>query len=149
MSILHDHLRVRKRCPRWIPYLLTDKQGRVRVEWCEFMLRKFNGARSKLTWEVLTGDKTWIYRYNPETKMQSSVWLFPNESSSKKSQKIEQRTEENGCLFLRKIGPCRHHSSEGQTVTDCGVVGASLSPEGLRSLIPAPPKDGTPWPFNS
>ena len=25
----------------------------------------------------------------------------------------------------------------------------TLSPEGLRSLVPAPPKDGTPWPFSS
>ena len=31
----------------------------------------------------------------------------------------------------------------------CGLVRASLSPEGLRSLVPAPPKDLTPWPFSS
>ena len=39
MSILHDHLRVRKRCARWIPHSLTDAQRQVRVEWCEFMLQ--------------------------------------------------------------------------------------------------------------
>ena len=35
MSILHDHLRVRKRCARWILHSLTDEQRWVRVEWCE------------------------------------------------------------------------------------------------------------------
>lgn len=60
--------------------MLTDEQRRNRVEWCKFMLREFSGGRSKLTWKVLTGDETWIYRYDPETKMRSVVWLFPNES---------------------------------------------------------------------
>ena len=59
---------------------LIDKQQWIRIEWCKFMLRKVNGSRSKLTWEVLTGDETWIYRYDPETKMQSTVWLFLDKS---------------------------------------------------------------------
>ena len=111
MSISHDHLRVRKRCARWTPHSLTDEQRRVRVEWSEFMLRKLNGGRPKLTWEVLTGYETWIYRCNPETKMQSAVWLFPDESTPQKLKGSHWHTEKNGCLFLRKIGPCRHHSS--------------------------------------
>ena len=59
---------------------LVDKQRRVRVERCQFTLREFNGGRSKLTWEVLTGDETWFCRYDPETKMRSAVWPFPDES---------------------------------------------------------------------
>ena len=31
----------------------------------------------------------------------------------------------------------------------CRLVSALLSPEVLRSLVPAPPKGGTPWPFSS
>ena len=37
---------------------------------------KFNGGHSKLPREVLTCDETWIYRCDPETKMQSALWLF-------------------------------------------------------------------------
>ena len=97
MSILHDsgkswqldgrnnvHIARSSSCQKtkcmWIPHSLTDEQRQVRVELCEFMLRKVNGSRSKLTWEVLTGDETWIYRYDPETKMQSTVWLFLDKS---------------------------------------------------------------------
>ena len=80
MSILHDHLRVRKRCACGSPTRCQTNNDRLGFVLCEFMLRKVNGSRSKLTWEVLTGDETWIYRYNPETKMQSTVWLFLDES---------------------------------------------------------------------
>ena len=57
----------------------------------------------KLTWEVLTGDKTWIYRYDSETKMQSAVQLFrashhPLNSKGHTSHRKKCR------LFLRKIG---------------------------------------------
>ena len=49
-----------------------------------------------MTWEVLTGDETWIYRYDLETKMQLAVWLFPDESPPPKLKK-------SGRLFLPKI----------------------------------------------
>ena len=52
MSILRDDLRVGKQCARWICHSLTDEQRRGRIEWWEFMLRKFNGGSSKLTWEM-------------------------------------------------------------------------------------------------
>ena len=124
VSALQGHPRVRQRGARWITHSMRDKQLRVKVEWCEFMLREFNGGRSKLTWEGLTGDETWIYRHDLETKMQSVVWLFPDESPPLKTQKITQRTEENSCLFLRKIEPCRHHSSLGQNDCHRGLVRA-------------------------
>ena len=28
--------------------------------------------------EIITDDETWIYQYDPETKCQSSVWVFPD-----------------------------------------------------------------------
>ena len=80
MSILHDHLRVRKRCTCESPTRCQTNYDRLGFVLCEFVLRKVNGSRSKLTWEVLAGDETWIYRYDPETKMQSTVWLFLDES---------------------------------------------------------------------
>ena len=116
MSILHDsgkswhwdgsdhvHIARSSSCQKtmrmWIPHSLPDEQRQVRVGLCEFMLRKVNGSRSKWTWEALTGDETWIYRYDPETRtvMQSAVWL---------SQEITQRTEEKKIVayLFRKLG---------------------------------------------
>ena len=103
-SISHDHLRVRKRCAKWIPHSLTDEQRRVRVELCAFMLRKLNGGRSELSWEMLTGDKTWIYRYDPETKIQSAVWLFPDESPPPKFKRSRSTQKKMVACFFRKSG---------------------------------------------
>ena len=75
--ILHSHLNVRKRCARWVPYRLTEEQKRARVEWCHYMLRKFDGGRSPRVNDIVTGHETYIFQYDPETKQQSSVWLFP------------------------------------------------------------------------
>ena len=56
--ILHDCLRVRKHCARWVPYNLSEEQKRGRVDWCAHMMRKFDGGRSPRVWVIVTGDET-------------------------------------------------------------------------------------------
>ena len=120
MSILHDHLRVRKQyvqggsTTRW----QMNNDGVRLSAWCEFMLRKFTGVHSKLTWEVQTGNKTGIYRYDPETKMQSMVWLFPDNCPPQKQKKITQHTEENGCVSSenRAMSPPLLLRTDGQSL---------------------------------
>ena len=53
------------------------------------MLRKFNGRRSPRVWVIVTGDETWVYQYDPKTKQQSDVWVFPNENPSVKFKRTE------------------------------------------------------------
>ena len=74
-QIVRYHLGVWKRCVRWVPQQLTEEQRRGR-EWCLHMLRKFDRGRSERVWDIVTGNETFVYRYDPETKQQSSVWLF-------------------------------------------------------------------------
>ncbi|KAG5335789.1 SETMR methyltransferase, partial [Acromyrmex heyeri] len=76
-TILHDHLSVRKLCSRWIPHNLIEAQKQAPVKWSKEMLKKFNRDRSTLN--IVTGDETWIYSYEPESKQQSTVWVFQNE----------------------------------------------------------------------
>ena len=78
--IHHDCFGVRKRCARWVPHNLSEEQKRGRVDWCTHMLRKFDGGRSPSVWDIVTGDATWVYQYDPETKQQSAVWVFPDEN---------------------------------------------------------------------
>ena len=68
--ILHDCLDARKRA-RWVPHNLSEEQKRGRVDWCTHMLRKFDGVRSPRVWDIVSGDETWVYQYDPETKRQS------------------------------------------------------------------------------
>lgn len=83
-TILHEHLKVRKVCSRWIPHLLTVLQKEVRVKWCRDMLKRYHSGNSTAVYNIVTGDETWIYSYEPETKQQSTVWVFEDESSPTK-----------------------------------------------------------------
>ena len=78
-KILHIYLRVSKVSSRCVPHSLTDSQKVTRVKWCCEMLRRFNNGNSHHDSEIIKGDETWIYQYDPETKHHSSVWGFPND----------------------------------------------------------------------
>ncbi|GBP42038.1 Mariner Mos1 transposase [Eumeta japonica] len=84
-KILHEHLKVKKKlCCRWIPYELTSEHKRTRVDWCKKMLLKYDYGRSNATYDIVTGDETWIYGYMPERKQQSSVLVFEDDSKPTK-----------------------------------------------------------------
>ena len=109
--ILHDCLGVRKRCARWVPHKLNEEQKRGRVDWCTHMLRKFDRGRSPRVWDIIRGDKIWVYQYNPETKQQSVVWVFPDDSPPVKFQRNRSASKQNGSVFLCKIWPRCHHTT--------------------------------------
>ena len=35
------------------------------------VLEKFDGGRSNPVWDIISGDETWLYCFDPETKQQS------------------------------------------------------------------------------
>ena len=78
--ILHYSLGVRKRFARWVAHNLSEERKRGRVDWCTYMLRKFDRGRSPNVWDIVTGGETWVYQYDPETKQRSAVWVFPDEN---------------------------------------------------------------------
>ena len=71
-SILHGHLAVKKVCSRWIPHNLTVAQKKARVDWCKEILKKYNRGVSKDVYKIVTGDESWIYAYEPETKQKKN-----------------------------------------------------------------------------
>ena len=48
------------------------------------MFKKFDGGRPKRVYDIITGDESCFYYYNPETKRQSQVWLARNDRSPSK-----------------------------------------------------------------
>uniref|UniRef100_A0A1I8HUP2 DDE_3 domain-containing protein n=1 Tax=Macrostomum lignano TaxID=282301 RepID=A0A1I8HUP2_9PLAT len=62
------HLGMRKLSVRWVLHQLSADQMRARVEFADLMVARFDGGRSKLVNNILTGDETWAYFYDPETK---------------------------------------------------------------------------------
>ena len=44
-----------------------------------WLLKRFNNGDSRLVSDIVTGEETWLYQFDLETKRQSSVWIFPDE----------------------------------------------------------------------
>lgn len=94
-KILYDELGMRKLCARWIPLNLKIEQNQARVKWCKEMLKKLDKGASNLVFDIVTGDKPWMYSYEAETKRQSDVWVFDEESNPTKvarSRNISRKT---------------------------------------------------------
>jgi len=62
---------MRRVSAKFVPRLLTDDQKENRVEISQELLANANGNENFLK-KIITGDETWVYGYDDETKMQSS-----------------------------------------------------------------------------
>lgn len=103
-EILHNHLDINNVFARWIPHRLTDDQKDRRVSWCKSMIKKFDNGKSKLLEHVVTGDETWIYQYDPESKRQSTVRRFPGEDNPTKVKRQRSAGKQMIATFFAKWG---------------------------------------------
>ena len=102
--ILRVCLGVRKRCARRVPHTLSEEQKRGRVDCCTYMLRKLDAGRSPHVWDIVTGDETWVYQYDPETKQQLEVWVFPDENPPVKFKRNRSASKQMIASFFAKLG---------------------------------------------
>jgi len=65
--------------------LLTDDQKEKHVEISLELLANASGNENFLK-NTITGDETWVYGYDVETKMQSSQWMGKGSPRPKKKQ---------------------------------------------------------------
>ncbi len=78
------------------------------------MLKKFDGGQSKRVWDIVTGDETWIYQYDPETKRQSSVWVFPGDTAPQKVKRARSVGKQMIATFFSRSGHVSTVALEGQ-----------------------------------
>jgi len=62
---------MRRVSAKFVPRLLTDDRKEKHVEISQELLAHVNGNENFLK-NIITGDETWVYGYDVETKMQSS-----------------------------------------------------------------------------
>ncbi|UYV61582.1 hypothetical protein LAZ67_1005402 [Cordylochernes scorpioides] len=80
--IVTEDLRLKKTPAKFIPRFLTNEQNLCRLATCENMLEM---TRTDPEWKdkIITGDETWVFGYDPETKRQSAEWrgqvIAPND----------------------------------------------------------------------
>lgn len=82
--IVTEDLGKRKLCARFVPHVLTDEQKKHRKDACKDLITTADANRNFLD-SIVTGDESWCYQYDPETKRQSMEW---RSSTSPRKQKF-------------------------------------------------------------
>ena len=77
-GILKKHLKVRKINARDIPHLLTDKQKKTRVTMAKHLLKMYPKYSKKAFDNIITGDETWVYYFEPKRKAANRIWATKN-----------------------------------------------------------------------
>ncbi|UYV84926.1 hypothetical protein LAZ67_X004042 [Cordylochernes scorpioides] len=111
--IVTEDLKLKKTPAKFIPRFLSNEQKLCRLATCEDMMEM---TRTDPEWKdkIITGDETWVYGYDPETKPQSAEWrdiapndffLFPKLKAVLKGRHFDTRDDiiEKSPLALKSI----------------------------------------------
>jgi hypothetical protein len=74
LQILKDDLGKRKLCACFVSYSLTLEQREDRVTSCQDIITMANADKNFFN-KIITGDETWCFAYDPETKQQIPEWV--------------------------------------------------------------------------
>ena len=67
-TILKKRLDLRKVCARWVPQLLTEEQKTQRLKCARDLLKTYKGCNSRVVFNLLTGDETWVRMFEPQRR---------------------------------------------------------------------------------
>ena len=85
--ILVDELNMRRIAEKFVPCLLNNDQRDRQVQVCT-KLQKAVTHDPNFPSRVITGDESWLYNYDPETKQLSSQWKTPSSPRPKKARQV-------------------------------------------------------------
>ena len=95
-NILREELKMRKLCAKIVPKVLSEEQKQRRVFCASDWL-----SQEDLLDRVITGDESWVYEYDPETKRSSEEWKQQGEP--KKARKSRSKIKAMLIVFLTNV----------------------------------------------
>ena len=98
-QVLTQTLEMRKTTAKFVPRLLTDDQMKHRVDICKKLLKR-SRCENAFKEKIITGDETWIYCYDPETKQQSAQWKSPGSPRPKKARQVKSKIKSMLIVFF-------------------------------------------------
>jgi len=109
-AILTDDLHRKCVCVKFVPCLLTDDQREQRQTIAgDLLVRSCEDVQ--FLKNIVTGDESWVYGYDPETKQQSSQWKGPS------SPRPKNKTKDMLLAFFDSKGIVHHeYAPVGQTI---------------------------------
>ena len=75
LKLLCERLGLRKICARWVPHLCIDEQKQSRLRLASQVIEKYDKCDPRRLEEIVTGDETWIYHFQPDSKAENKVWV--------------------------------------------------------------------------
>jgi len=102
---------------KFVPRLLSENQRVNRLDVCHEMKDQLKNDPDFLS-KIITGDESWCYGYDPETKQQSSQWKSPSSPRPKKSKASQINVNAMLICFFDIKGLVHFEFvPQGQTVT--------------------------------
>ena len=88
--ILTEELKMHRVAAKFVPRLMTSDQQAHRVQVCLDLLDHSENDKEFLS-KIITGDESWVYGYDVETKVQSSQWTSKTSLRSKKACQVRSK----------------------------------------------------------
>ena len=83
-EILTEKFNLHRVAAKFVPRLMTEQQKENRVDVCRQLLERANDDETFMQ-RIITGDESWVYGYDIETKVQSSQWIGKGSPRPKKA----------------------------------------------------------------
>ena len=127
-KILTEDLKLRRVASKFVHRLLSVDQKQQRLDVCLDLKENAANHPSFLS-NVMTGDETWVYAYDPEKKTQSSQWKSLGSPRTKKGRQVRSNMKSMLiCFFDQKGIVHKEFVPPGQTVN------AAFNTEVLKRL---------------
>ncbi|UYV66066.1 hypothetical protein LAZ67_4000018 [Cordylochernes scorpioides] len=106
-GIVTEDLQMRKVCAKLVPKVLTQDQKELRVLRCQELLDLVQNEPDFLN-SVVTGDESWMFEYDTESKRQSCAWHTKSSPRPKKARMSKSRIKTMIIVFfdIRGIVHC-------------------------------------------
>lgn len=98
-KIVTENLQMRKICAKLVPKVLTEEQKELRISRCQELLDLIQNEPDFLNC-VVTGDESWMFEYDPESKRQSSEWHTKSSPRHKKARMSKSRIKTMLIVFF-------------------------------------------------
>ena len=91
-SIITENVEMRKVCTKMVPKMLSEDQKQQIVTVCQDIIERLEDDPDLLK-RVITGDESWIFEYDPETKRRSRQWKSPASPRPKKARMSKSKVK--------------------------------------------------------
>jgi len=114
--IVTDDLHMKRVCAKCVPPLLTDDQREQRHTIARDLFER-SCENVQFLRNIVTGDESWVYGYDPETRQQSSQWKGPTSRRPKNGRQVRSKTKSMSLAFFDSEGIVRHeYAPDGHTI---------------------------------